>query len=363
MDSLIESYRERCRAESLEENILQLDLLKELSKFKKESELNLIQKFLVLITKTPYKKCFYIHGTVGVGKTLIMDLFFSNIKESRKKRIHFHEFMIDTHDSLHNIRKNNSKIKDNSFLIRTYAKSLKKDFDLIFFDEFQVTNIADAMILGQLFIELFDLNIKIVLTSNDKPKDLYKDGLQRELFLPFIILIESNSNIFNLNLKKDYRISGIDRDEIFFSPISNENYKTINELYKNLIDGHEPKDIKIEIKKRSFEIKKFANNVARFNFNELCGQPLGSEDYLKLIQNIKTLFLENVPAFSDDNVDKQERFITLIDILYDNEVKLIMSADKSLENFTSSRRLDLKFKRTCSRLSEMKSQDYWRNNQ
>jgi cell division protein ZapE len=271
--------------------------------------------------------------------------------------------MIDTHDSLHNIRKNNSKIKDNSFLIRTYAKSLKKDFDLIFFDEFQVTNIADAMILGQLFIELFDLNIKIVLTSNDKPKDLYKDGLQRELFLPFIILIESNSNIFNLNIKKDYRISGIDRDEIFFSPISNENYKTINDLYKNLIDGHEPKDIKIEIKKRSFEIKKFANNVARFNFNELCGQPLGSEDYLKLIQNIKTLFLENVPAFSDDNVDKQERFITLIDILYDNEVKLIMSADKSLENFTSSRRLDLKFKRTCSRLSEMKSQDYWRNNQ
>lgn len=361
--SLIESYQERCRADSLEENNLQLDLLRELGEFNKTLRPNLIKKISMLLNSNSNKNCFYIYGTVGVGKTLIMDLFYNNINEVRKKRIHFHEFMINTHDALHLIRKNNSKIKDNSFLIKTYAKNLKKDFDLICFDEFQVTNIADAMILGQLFIELFDLNIKIVLTSNDKPKDLYKDGLQRELFLPFIILIESNSNIFNLNIKKDYRISGIDQDEIFFSPISNENYKTINELYKNLIDGHEPKDIKIEIKKRSFEIKKFANNVARFNFNELCGQPLGSEDYLKLIQNIKTLFLENVPAFSDDNVDKQERFITLIDILYDNEVKLIMSADKSLENFTSSRRLDLKFKRTCSRLSEMKSQDYWRNNQ
>ena len=359
MVSLIESYQERCRADSLEENNLQLDLLRELGEFNKTLRPNLIKKISTLLNSNSNKNCFYIYGKVGVGKTLIMDLFYNNINEVRKKRIHFHEFMINTHDALHLIRKNNSKIKDNSFLIKTYAKSLKKDTDLICFDEFQVTNIADAMILGQLFIELFNLKINVVLTSNDKPKNLYIDGLQRELFLPFIKLIENKSKIFNLNIEKDYRVSGIDEDEIFFSPISIENQIIINNLYEKLIDGHKPKNIKIEIKKREFEIKKFANNIARFNFNELCGLPLGSEDYLKLINNIKTLFLEEIPVFSDDNVDKQERFITLIDILYDNEIKLIMSSEKSLKDFTSSRRLDLKFKRTCSRLSEMKSQDYW----
>ena len=359
MVSLIESYQERCRADSLEENNLQLDLLRELGEFNKTLRPNLIKKISTLLNSNSNKNCFYIYGKVGVGKTLIMDLFYNNINEVRKKRIHFHEFMINTHDSLHLIRKNNSKIKDNSFLIKTYAKSLKKDTDLICFDEFQVTNIADAMILGQLFIELFNLKINVVLTSNDKPENLYIDGLQRELFLPFIKLIENKSKIFNLNIEKDYRVSGIDQNEIFFSPISIENQIIINNLYEKLIDGHKPKNIKIEIKKREFEIKKFANNVARFNFNELCGLPLGSEDYLKLINNIKTLFLEEIPVFSDDNVDKQERFITLIDILYDNEIKLIMSSEKSLKDFTSSRRLDLKFKRTCSRLSEMKSQDYW----
>ena len=152
--------------------------------------------------------------------------------------------MINTHDALHLIRKNNSKIKDNSFLIKTYAKSLKKDTDLICFDEFQVTNIADAMILGQLFIELFNLKINVVLTSNDKPQNLYIDGLQRELFLPFIKLIENKSKIFNLNIEKDYRVSGIDQNEIFFSPISSENQIIINNLYEKLIDGHKNKKYK-----------------------------------------------------------------------------------------------------------------------
>ena len=360
MSNLIQSYRERCQSESLEENDLQIKLLQDLSIFRKNLKLNYLEKIKLLFKESSISSCFYIFGNVGVGKTLIMDLFYNEIHEVRKKRIHFHEFMISTHESLHKIRSETSKIDNSSYLIKRYAKDLKKDFDLLCFDEFQVTNIADAMILGQLFTELFALNIKVILTSNDKPDSLYKDGLQRELFLPFIHLIKTKSQIFNLNINKDYRSTINSKEtEVFFTPISDKTQYEINLLYTKLIKGYEPKSINIEIKKRLFEVKNYANNVAKFDFNDLCGEPLGSEDYLKLINNINILFIENVPNFSDENIDKQDRFITLIDILYDNEIKLVMSIEKSIENLSSSRKLSSKFERTLSRLNEMKSIEYW----
>ena len=316
-----------------------------------------------MIRNSHSNSCFYIHGTVGVGKTLIMDLFYNHINETKKKRIHFHEFMIVTHDTLHKIRSTNASNEDNFFLIRSYAKDIKKDFDLICFDEFQVTNIADAMILGKLFLELFNLGVKIIITSNDKPQNLYKDGLQRELFLPFIELINNKSQVFNLNIDKDYREQTTGQEKVFFHPLTIENIEFISQLYRKLINGEAAKDLETEVKKRPFIIKRFANHIARFNFNELCGVALGAEDYLELIKHVNTLFLENVPSFTDENVDKQERFITLIDILYDNNIELVMSSEKRLNDFTSSRRLEAKFKRTCSRLNEMKSHEYKGRNQ
>ena len=355
MSSTLKSYQDLCALNKIEQNPKQLELIEKLDIFTQKNKLNFFQNINSLIFKKNNNQCFYIYGKVGSGKTLIMDLFFQNLNNQSIQRIHFYEFMINTHNNLHKLRKHKDK---KNFLLLDYAKNIAKKTKLIFFDEFQITNIADAMILGQLFTELFKQNIKIVLTSNNSPDDLYKDGLQRELFIPFIELIKDCSVIYNLDSGTDYRKNFLNIDEVFFCPLSNSNNLKINNLYDKLSEGKDANDLVINIKSREFTIKNLANKVARFDFNEICGDYIGAEDYINITEYIKFLIIDNVENFSDENADKQARFINLIDILYDHKIGLIMSCEKKVSEMKIAFHLKDKFKRTLSRLSEMESVKY-----
>ena len=238
----------------------------------------------------------YIFGPVGRGKSMLTDLFFDCAPVKHKRRVHFHEFMIKTHNSLHELRSKNYSKDD---LISSYAKMIQLEADVIFFDEFQVTNIADAMILSQLFTEFFNRKIKIVLTTNIFPDDLYKDGLQRVLFLPFIELIKKKSKIFELDTGKDYRKLNLNNDEVYFSPINLATSHKINDLYIKLSENSKEINKIINVKGREVVIKRLAKRVSRFYFDEICGLPLGAEDYLSMISFFDTIIIENIKNFSD----------------------------------------------------------------
>jgi len=214
------------------------------------------------------------------------------------------------------------------------------------------------MILGHLFSELFKNNVKIIITSNFHPDNLYKDGLQRELFLNFIENIKQESLVYNLNIDTDYRRKNLELDEVYFISSSSVSILKINDIHKEIIGNLNTEDKIINFKKRNFIIKNFANNCARFNFDELCGVETSPEDYLHLAKYIDMVFLENVPDFSNSNSNQQERFINLIDVLYDNQINLIMSSEKKVDDLNSAYYLKDKFVRTKSRLIEMKSKNY-----
>ena len=356
MNTAITSYKRLCANGEIENNQKQEELIHKLSEFFKDNSKGFLGSIFSFAERKKNKNCFYIYGNVGIGKTLIMDIFFDQIKSNNKKRIHFHEFMIDVHDSLHELRKETQN--NNDFLISKFAKKISKESKFLFFDEFQVTNIADAMILGHLFSELFKNNVKIVITSNTHPDNLYKDGLQRELFINFIEKIKQESLVYNLDIKMDYRKINLELDEVYFISSSSVSILKINDIHKELISDSKIEDKIINFKKRDFVIRNLANNSARFNFDELCGSETSAEDYLHLVKYVNIVFLENVPDFSNSNSNQLERFINLIDVLYDNKINLIMSSEKKIDDLNSAYYLKDKFVRTKSRLIEMKSKNY-----
>jgi cell division protein ZapE len=290
---------------------------------------------------------FYLSGDVGVGKTMLLNFFYSSLSIP-KQRLHFNQFMINFHDFTHNreeIDKGNS--------IASFVNKMKKECELIYFDEFQVTNIVDAMILGRLFETMFNENIKIILTSNTKIKDLYKDGLQREQFLPFISIMENLCIEKELIIEEDYRKSNLlDR---FFFPLNEDTNFKVNQIFRKITKDKKANIKELKIKGRTFKIKKYFEKIARFNFDELCDQNIGAEDYIKIAKECKFIVIENIPAFSENNRNKQQRFITLVDIFYEEKIPLMTTSDSKLENFSSSRSLEKPFKRTLSRLYELTS--------
>ena len=356
MNTVITSYKRLCANGEIENDQKQEELIHKLTGFLQDNNKSFLGDIFSFTEKKKRKNCFYIYGKVGIGKTLIMDILFDQLKSNNKKRIHFHEFMVHAHDSLHELRKERQDNKD--FLISKFAKKISKESKFLFFDEFQVTNIVDAMILGHLFSELFKNNVKIFITSNAHPDNLYEDGLQRELFLNFIEKIKQESLVYNLDIDTDYRKKNLDLDEVYFISSSSVSILKINDIHNTIIGDLSTEDKIINFKKRDFAIKNFANNSARFNFDELCGIETSAEDYLHLVKHINTLFLENVPDFSNSNSNQQERFINLIDVLYDNKINLIMSSEKKVEDLNSAHYLRDKFVRTKSRLVEMKSKNY-----
>ena len=340
-------FKNFCKKNNLEINVYQLAIIDQLKSFYK---LNFNQSiFNKLFSKIDLKPAFYLYGGVGVGKTMILNFFF-DLVEDKKLRQHFNEFMLSFHDFAHE-----RKEKNEENVINQFVKDLKSKTKLIYFDEFQVTNIVDAMILGKLFEQIFKENIKIILTSNTKISELYKDGLQRDQFKPFIKIMEEQCTELELKIEDDYRKSNENQKQRYFYPLNQETNFKINKFFRTITKDKNHLSKIINVKGREFKIENFYEGVARFDFDDLCNQNLGAEDYLEIIKNCKFITLDNVPQFNDVNSNQQQRFIILIDVLYDKDIPLAVTAEKNIDQFTSSRLLENPFKRTVSRLYELTS--------
>ena len=338
-------FKNFCKKNNLEINVYQLAIIDQLKSFYK---LNFNQSiFNKLFSKIDLKPAFYLY--VGVGKNMIINFFF-NLVEDKKLRQHFNEFMLSFHDFAHE-----RKEKNEENVINQFVKDLKSKTKLIYFDEFQVTNIVDAMILGKLFEEIFKENIKIILTSNTKISELYKDGLQRDQFKPFIKIMEEQCTELELKIEDDYRKSNENQKQRYFYPLNQETNFKINKFFRTITKDKKHLSKIINVKGREFKIINFYEGVVRFDFDDLCNQNLGAEDYLEIIKNCKFITLDNIPQFNDVNSNQQQRFITLIDVLYDKDIPLAVTAEKNIDQFTSSRLLENPFKRTVSRLYELTS--------
>jgi cell division protein ZapE len=307
----------------------------------------------------------YVFGDVGRGKTMLMDMFFSASAVKRKRRAHFHEFMSDVHDRVREYR-NRIKVAatNGEDPIRLTAAAIAEETWLLCFDEFHVTDIADAMILGRLFTRLFELGVVVVATSNVAPGELYKDGLNRALFLPFIALIEQHMQVMELSARTDFRLEKLAGQSVWhvlddMTPGSGCD-AALDSSWQRLTSGHASVAIALAVKGRSLLVPRAAMGVARFSFHELCEEPLAAPDYLTVAHAFHTLVLDCIPIMDYDARNAAKRFIILIDALYDNGVKLIASAaaePDALYRATDGYEAQ-EFKRTASRLIEMRSDAY-----
>jgi cell division protein ZapE len=337
--NLQDSFEEFCRQKKFDINNQQIEIINLLDKF-----LNYKKNFFSKFLKKKENLCFYLYGNVGVGKTMLLDFVYDEIKIN-KHRQHFNEFMISFHDFKHKSGEDN--------LIYDFVKNLKKKYDLIYLDEFQVTNIVDAMILGKLFELIFKENIKIIITTNTKLNDLYKNGLQREQFLPFISIIENISIQKELIIKDDYRRINSKKTQGIFYPLNSKTSFKINQSFREFTRNYKKETIKVSTKGRDFLIKFFYSGIARFKFSDLCDNNLGAEDYINIAKVCKHVFIEEIPIFDNENSNQQLRFITLIDIFYEKKIKLSLSLQENFDNLGSSKKHSEVFKRTISRLYEM----------
>jgi len=339
-----------CKKNNLEVNLNQIDLIEELNQF---YNLNFNKSFLKKIfSKKKSKPGFYLQGDVGVGKTMILNFFYENL-EYTKQRLHFNEFMISFHDF---VFQNKQDKKEN--IIDKFIDNIKKKYDLIYLDEFQVTNIVDAMILGNLFKRMFDENIKVLFSSNVKINDLYKDGLQRDQFLPFIKVMKNKCYQQKLYIEEDYRKSPNNKSERFLYPLNEKTNFKVNKYFRQITKNIIIKEKVLTIKGRKFNIKNYYDGIARFDFVDLCAKNIGAGDYIKIADTCSFIIIENIPNFSNDNSNQQQRFVTLIDILYEKNVPLMISSKLQLNLISSSKNLENVFKRTISRLYELTSIKY-----
>jgi cell division protein ZapE len=303
----------------------------------------------------------YIHGPVGGGKTMLMDMFFDAVTGPSKRRAHFHAFMADVHARLHQWRqalKRGEVAGDDP--IAPVAAELAREASLLCFDEFSVRDIADAMILGRLFTALFAAGVVVVATSNVAPDDLYRDGLNRALFLPFIALIEERLDVVELDARADYRLEKLKRAPVYYSPIGPKADAAIDAAFLTLTGHDRGEPLEIELLGRHLDVPQAIDGVARFDFDALCRRPLGASDYLKIAQRFHTIIIDRIPALAETERNEAKRFIILIDALYDMRVKLIASAagePKTLYAGADGAEA-FEFARTASRLYEMRSADY-----
>jgi cell division protein ZapE len=303
----------------------------------------------------------YVFGEVGRGKTMLMDLFFEASPVVRKRRAHFHEFMADVHERVRAFRQ---MLKDGEIegddAIRLAAAEIAEESWLLCFDEFHVTDIADAMILGRLFARLFELGVVVVATSNVAPSDLYKDGLNRALFLPFIAMIERHMEVVPLKARTDFRLEKLAGQKVWYVPADDAATAALDEAWRRLVGGTSGMPQELSVKGRRLRVPRAAMGVARFFFHDLCEQPLAAADYLRVAHEFHTLIIDRIPIMGFDERNAAKRFIILIDTLYDHSVKLVASAAaepdalyQASDGFEAN-----EFKRTASRLIEMRSQAY-----
>ena len=305
-------------------------------------------------------KGLYIHGEVGRGKTMLMDLFFETSPVVRKRRAHFHEFMADVHERVHIFRQDIKNGANQSDPIQRTAEEIAAESWLLCFDEFHVTDIADAMILGRLFTKLFELGVVMVATSNLAPRDLYKDGLNRALFLPFIAMLEKHCVVARLDARADFRLEKLTGVPTWYVPPDAKAEASLDDAWHRLVGEAHGAPHELMVKGHVVKVPKAAMGVARFDFADLCAQPLAASDFIKLAHEFHTLIIDRIPVLDFSRRNEAKRLIILIDTLYDNAVKLLASAEAQPDElYTGTDGYEAnEFKRTASRLIEMRSQAY-----
>ena len=303
--------------------------------------------------ESPPPKGIYLHGGVGRGKTMLMDLFFAAAPVNAKRRVHFHEFMAEVHDRIGEARKH-----VDGDPIPHVARALASEARLLCFDELHVTDIADAMILGRLFRVMFERNVVVVATSNAHPTELYKNGLNRQLFVPFIELIGVHMDVVELDAAKDFRLEKLTGRQLYFTPVDDASAAELKKIWDDLTAGARFESCTLPVKGRAVEIPRSAMGVAWFTFEELCGRPLGSIDYLAIARAYHTVIVQGIPKLSPARRNEARRFINLIDTLYDNKISVIASAAEEPGGIYNEGDGSDLFLRTESRLIEMRSDDY-----
>ena len=306
-------------------------------------------------------KGLYLYGDVGRGKTMLMDLFFAASPVVRKRRVHFHEFMVDVHERIHDWRqrRRGGEVSGED-PIAPVAAALAEQAWLLCFDEFHVTDIADAMILGRLFRRLFEHGVVVVATSNVAPEELYRDGLNRSLFLPFIALIEEHMDVVRLAARTDFRLEKFGDAPVWYVPADAAAKRALDAAWRSLTAGNAAASRELMVKGHAVHVPHAAMGAARFSFADLCARPLGPEDYLKIAHEFHTIVVDRIPVMNYAQRNEAKRFIALIDTLYDHAVKLLASAEgapaalyRASDGFEAQ-----EFKRTASRLIEMGSRSY-----
>jgi cell division protein ZapE len=305
-------------------------------------------------------KGLYIHGEVGRGKTMLMDLTFETSPAARKRRVHFHEFMADVHERVRRFRDDIKRGEIHEDPIRLTAAKIAAESWFLCFDEFHVTDIADAMILGRLFTRLFELGVVVVATSNVSPSELYKDGLNRALFLPFIALMERHMTVTRLQARTDFRLEKLAGQPVWHVPADARADSALDDAWQRLTGGHAGEAQNLVLKGRRLHVPCAAMGAARFAFHHLCEQPLAASDYLRIAREYHTIVLDRIPVMDVAKRNEAKRFIILIDTLYDNAVKLVASADAEPDGlYVADAGFEaLEFRRTASRLIEMRSEAY-----
>ncbi|UWU69325.1 cell division protein ZapE [Bradyrhizobium sp. NC92] len=332
-----------------------------LSTYKPARKQGLLSRLFSSGDKDEAPRGLYIHGEVGRGKTMLMDLFFQHSSVEHKRRAHFHEFMADVHERIYDYRQSiaRGEIADGDVIALT-ANAIFEESWLLCFDEFHVTDIADAMILGRLFAKLFELGTVVVATSNVAPDDLYKGGLNRSLFLPFIKQITDHMDVARLDARTDFRLEKLQGVRMWLTPADGDADAALNRAWVKMTGNAKCKPRDISIKGRILHVPCSAHGVARFSFADLCEQPLGASDYLRLAHDYHTILVDHIPVMDSSQRNAAKRFITLIDTLYDNAVKLMASADANpISLYLATEGVEaMEFKRTASRLIEMSSESY-----
>ena len=356
-ETLTEIYDRLCREGRLHQDAAQCAVLPELQRIRAALEAgNGKRKGLlngIFGRQAEAVRGLYLWGGVGRGKSMLMDLFHDSVAIGAKRRVHFHAFMQEVQAALHEARK--TGVDD---AIRPVAEAIATDLRLLSFDEMQITDIADAMIVGRLFQLLFGCGVTIVTTSNRVPDDLYKDGLNRPIFLPFIALLKERMEVRELESETDYRQHRLQGAQVYFTPAGAAAKAAISEIWTELTGGGADEALKLSVKGREIVLPDYHAGVARASFWELCGRPLGPADYLAIAAALRLLILEDIPHLSAENYNEAKRFVTLIDALYEAKVRLIVSAADEPERLYVEGEGSFEFERTASRLREMQAADW-----